>query len=605
MSTAVDTMKNFFNVMQHYSADANADGVALLDDAVRTVSHFANLQHAINNFVYDTTNTSAYADTAQRLKATSGIVLGADYDYTADTGAITGKNAGGDTVKNAVEIVPETSNLTDLPLPSAGTTTTHTYTGNDGQTFTFYVKWPESFTSMYDYRTVTEEMMNNMTVEQNQTYLTDVSSFSDYNDEAIGTATLTGAQLISGMETVIKGLYNFWLEESFKLAYDSYGLDFNGKTIEIKFAGGGWATSFQAATGPDEESQEVIPTDKISMSINAPRYAIIDSIDPNGNTRISGGTQQGYLDRTIAHELIHAVMFGKGIMKKNEPEFFTEGVAELVQGLDDWDEEQTGNIKSLAENSDSLSGAMALAAGTGTNIRYVSGYMFLRYLCQQSLNTHLQIGNNSSPVTFGYDGGENIIVNYKSADKINYVTDFTGFDISGDDLVFNSSTGRLYVRDVRDQVVNISDYAGNVGTYAYMASGAGEINGSNYDGFELLVGANDSSNTITIGNGGGSLWGGGGNVADVLSGGIGQDVFFYGYGNGNDVINNANSNDVVELFGMTMADITSANITDNGVDLQFADGGSLTVGGQAEIFLLDSTGQTYIADYQNKIWEGK
>lgn len=140
MSTALETMKNFFNIMQHYSSDANADGVALLDDAVRTVSHFANLQHAINNFVYDTTNTSVYADTAQRLKATSGIVLGADYDYTADTGAITGKNSGGDTVKNAVEIVPETSNLTDLPLPSAGTTTTHTYTGNDGQTFTFKIK---------------------------------------------------------------------------------------------------------------------------------------------------------------------------------------------------------------------------------------------------------------------------------------------------------------------------------------------------------------------------------------------------------------------------------------------------------------------------------
>ena len=126
MSTAVQTMTNFMNVMENYSADANANGVTVLNDAVRSVSRFSSLQDAINNFVADTTSTSTYQDTNQRLQNTCGIVLGAANDFSVDTGAVTGANAGGSTVKNAASIVPETADLTNLPLPTAGETTTHT-----------------------------------------------------------------------------------------------------------------------------------------------------------------------------------------------------------------------------------------------------------------------------------------------------------------------------------------------------------------------------------------------------------------------------------------------------------------------------------------------
>ena len=40
--------------------------------------------------------------------------------------------------------------MTTATLPEPGTTTPITYTGNDGKSFTFYVKWPDSFTSVVD-----------------------------------------------------------------------------------------------------------------------------------------------------------------------------------------------------------------------------------------------------------------------------------------------------------------------------------------------------------------------------------------------------------------------------------------------------------------------
>ena len=596
MSTAVNTMHEFFNTLEKYSNDANADEQVMLSDAVRTVTHFAGLQDAINNFVSDVTNATAYSDVNARLQATCGIVLGADKDYTVDTGAVTGYNAGGITVKDAQSIVPETANLDAVSLPTAGSTTTHTYTGDDGKTFVFYVKWPKSFTSFYDLNSITsKETLQNMSDEELETYYVDASNFSTYTDAE--DTTVTGEQMVSGESTIIKGLYNFWLSEGLKLAYDSFGVDFNGKTIEIRFIGGGVLSNLQAVTGPDEET--TVPTDNIDMAINLPLYAAIDATDPNGNTRIDGGANQCYFDRTIAHELIHAVMFGEGTLKDNTPEFFSEGVAELVHGLDDYDGQNTALINGLANSSESLAGAMSLEPGTGTASRYTSGYMFLRYLSQQSLNTSIQVGNSSEAVNFNYAGNEAIISNYKSSDKITYTTDYTGLTLSGDDLILNSSSGSAYIRDCRDQLINVADGAGSITAYGYMASSGGELDGSNYDKVEVIIGGNDASNIITAGSGGSSLWGGAGG-ADTLIGGNGVDEFFYTTGGGADVIQNAGVNDIVNLIGMSLEQISSATVTDNGVNATFTDGGTLQISGQAGSFVVG--GQTYHADYQNKTW---
>ena len=597
MATAVENMKNLASVMQKYSYDNTVKGDVILNDAVRSVSKFANLDDAISHFVADTTSTATYSDTNERLKNVCGIVLGTDEDQTADTGAITGANAGGSTIKNAVSVVPETSELTNLSLPEAGSTTTHTYTGEDGSQFTFNVKWPSSFTSFYDYRGIdTVEDWQKLSESDIASLYTDASSIEIYSDSQV--QTVTGEQMISGMNTIIKGLYNFWLGEGFKLAYDSYGLDFNGKTIEINFAGGGFFSDVQAMTGPKEDT--TLPANDIKMTINLPMYSIIDSSDPNGNTEIEGGAEQCYLDRTIAHELVHAVMQGKGILKESTPEFFSEGSAEFVHGLDDANSGYAAYILKLAESYDSLSAAVPLASGTGTSERYVAGYMFLRYISQQSLNASIQIGSTTTADTFNYTGGTAIVSNYNTGDKLNYSADFTGIEISGDDLVLNSSSGSVYLRDVRNSLVTLTDVSGNNTAYGYMASTAGELNGKNYDKYGVIIGADNLSNTIIAGNSGSSLWGGNGSADDSLIGGSGIDNFFYCYGNGNDTIQNSNSEDVVRLYDVSLSQIANATITDSGVTATFDDGNTLTISGQTGSFIVE--GKTYHADYQNKVW---
>lgn len=600
MPKASETMKDFMVIMQNYSADASANGTEVISNAIRTVSRFSGIHDAINNFIADTTGTSAHSDVTERLKATSGIVLGADNDFSVDTGAVTGSNAGGSTVKNAVSIVPETSTLDNLSLPEEGSITTHTYTGEDGKTFTFYIQWPESFTKFLDLRSIaSSEVMESLSEDELEALYVDASNISTYtNYDGEFAITVTGDQLLSGLNVLTKGLYNFWIQEGLKLAYDSYGLDFDGKTIKLLFMGGGFAAGALAMTGPKVDTY--VPLDEVQMYVNLPIYSVIDSSDPNGNTRIDGGQYQHYFDRTIAHELIHAVMQGKGILKDNTPEFFSEGVAELVHGLDDYDANRRGSIYGLANSYEELSAAMLLEKGTGTSERYTSGYMFLRYLCQQSLENYVQVGNDSTPMDFNYDGGTSIISKYKSDDVIHCSTNFTGFHVSDDDLILSASNGQLYLRSIRDQLVNIADSSGNITALAYLDDEGGVVDYSDYDSFEMIAGANDNSNIISVGDGGSAIWGGNGYADDTLIGGDGADTFYYTGGNGSDAVQNAEANDAVSLFNMTMAQIVGAEITDSGVNLAFSDGGSLTVSGQAGKFNLNE--QTYYADYQNKTW---
>lgn len=385
MATAVETMTNFMNALTKYSNDTTTSGVAILDEAVKETTRFNGLQDAINSFVNDVTNTASIPDLNQRLWETCGIVLGKEGDFTADTGAVSGYNAGGLTVKDAAGIVPETGTLSGLSMPAAGSTTTHKYINADGKECTFNIEWPASFTQAVDRKWQTYDTYNPdlwTTVE-----LTD-QVFSETKD---GEKIHTAEQLKKTIETITKGMEYWWAEQSAKLISDSYGLDFDGKTLRVKFLVN--QENVQADTvAADKKENDTTPSNVINMTFALPLYAKMDPDDPNGNTRVDGGTYMNYLDRTVAHEMVHAVMYSTGTAKIYEkngvvtmPEFFTEGIAELIMGLDDYDGNNIESIKKLATDKNALANAITLAGGTGTSIRYTSGYMFLRYLCQQSM----------------------------------------------------------------------------------------------------------------------------------------------------------------------------------------------------------------------------
>ena len=151
-------------------------------------------------------------------------------------------------------------------------------------------------------------------------------------------------------------------------------------------------------------------------------------------------------------------------------------------------------------------------------------------------------------------------------------------------------------------MLEVGDANGNLLAHVYRADNyEGVIDGRGFGAFEVIVGSDDFANQIFADAAGSSLWGGCGNSDDDLYGNLGSDEYIYSYGNGHDNIFQSGSEDTVNLLNISLDQISGAEILDNGVKLQFTDGGSLNISGQLGNFKLE--GQVYHADYQNKTWK--
>ena len=191
--------------------------------------------------------------------------------------------------------------------------------------------------------------------------------------------------LTSGGKFINKALYSWWYPLAFKIIKDGYDLGIvdtsyvklmdtdlfqeppkNG-AIVLAYV----STRFNTATG--------IPV-KLSCRINTHNdaYGNIDTTNPNG---YSANLGTNYLDRTLLHELTHALM-STNIRGFNAwlPNYFTEGSAELINGCDD-----TRGKGML----DAINNVSALDDGfsetPSSNLHwYTTGFIFLRYLIKHS-----------------------------------------------------------------------------------------------------------------------------------------------------------------------------------------------------------------------------
>ena len=625
MATAVETAKNIMNVLKKYSQDESEIGVIALNDAIRTATTFSSLDEAKKDLVARLKDTETYPDSDTRLKEATGMVL--SVDFTSDTGAITGHNAGGSTVKDSKSIVPEDDvDLSTLPLPEPGSTTPITYTGDDGKTFTFYVKWPDSFTTIvhgYNISSI-EEMDPGLLDSRNYVDLAQFNPDDSYtyvttnDDGSTETATYPSyGTIIQRMSTILKGLNNYWLKEGAKLDYDSLGLTLDGQTIEIIFMGGSFYDLPTMNTFAFRK--DYLPSNQIGLSINVVKSNYdLSTSDPNGaylmdysfenNGEIKTIKMPGYyLDRVIAHELVHAVMYATGTIKKGMPEFFTEGIAEVVQGNDDFLGYRIPLIQQIVESPSLLEDALNLGEGTGGTYTYPGGNMFMRFIAKQSLDVTPIIGDSSQSETFNYDTKSAVITNYDENDSINFNKDVKDYSISAafnDFQIESADDGIFVVRDARGKLMTLNTSGGT--EYAYMLPGSNEIDGRNINGgnnFEILFGSNHENDVIRAGNGGSQLWGGiSGN--DEIFGGSGQDTFVYKFNGDHDNFQNVESQDVINFGDMTLDKISGAVFTDSGSYFKFSDGGSLIINGQPSTFVVsnDNNTTTYRADYQNKTW---
>ena len=176
--------------------------------------------------------------------------------------------------------------------------------------------------------------------------------------------------------------------------------------------------------------------------------------------------------------------------------------------------------------------------------------------------------------------------------------------VAKDNLIYDGranyyqATGKNATLTVDAEVDNANIWLGNdnfVGNIKVLDASKVE------DSATLSGGAN--SEKIFASKGNSSLWGGtGGN--DTLIGGSGDDEFFYSFGNGNDIIDSATENDVVNIFNTDLNQIRKVEATASQIKFQFTDNSNLIIN-SAENIGFKYQDKIYQLDRQNNSWSQK
>ena len=191
--------------------------------------------------------------------------------------------------------------------------------------------------------------------------------------------------LTPGGKFINKALYSWWYPLAFKIIKEGYGLSIVDTSYVKQMdtdlfqqpAQNGAIVMAYVMTYFDETTG--IPN-KLSCRINIHNdaYGNIDTTNPNG---YSANLGTNYLDRTLLHELTHALM-STNIRGFNAwlPKYFIEGSAELINGCDD----SRGKEILYAINNVSALDDGFLATPSSTLHWYTTGFIFLRYLIKHS-----------------------------------------------------------------------------------------------------------------------------------------------------------------------------------------------------------------------------
>ena len=354
MASALSKIKSFMKVLNN----TTKSGISALNDAVKAVSKFSSWTEVLNTMVKDC--ASYGGNGAAFLRNMCGINLS-----NADTGAITGSDAGGGSTKTATSIVPESGSW----------------------------KYPSKTTFKVQGLTVTVPEKSKLT---------------------------------SSQQYVVGALYTWWIKNSLSLIKKSYGLSFTDKNASVKEIKVSFYNSSNGTVAQTYFNNRQKAT-SLNLRINTRYFEGIEKKrNPNG---VGTAETLTYLDRTVAHELAHAVMAANIDYFYAMPVLFKEGSAELVHGIDD---KRKTNIQNLADNASLLRSSLY---GSSANT-YAAGYIALRYLAKQAAsnrNPSKNISSSSSKQSASYSENiaadilqsDNFLTNNSSLDEIVSKSDFS------------------------------------------------------------------------------------------------------------------------------------------------------------------------------------
>ena len=350
VGSALESVKNFMGALN----DTTKSGMAAVDEAVAAASGgvFANAQALFDSFVNDIKSHSG--SSADQQKAFLKEYAGIDLD-NEDTGSLTGKDAGGEKVKDAESVVPETGPTSSWTSPTTGSSTFH-----------------------------------GLTINWNLTGLDD-----------------------DNKRFIAKALNSEWMDSALTLIADSFDMSFEDSGATIRTIGLNFEDEDNSTLAYVTNYSSGGQANRLELTFNMHHYNPIDTSNVNG----AASSGQTYLDRVLAHELTHAVMAANINNFNDLPAYIKEGMAELVHGIDDQrtlsvmkmvDPANADDMKTMLETGEPSDASAPRVGGVATS-SYAGGYVLLRYMAKQSA------GGNGA-LTTGSDG-DTYTFNYKLTDK--------------------------------------------------------------------------------------------------------------------------------------------------------------------------------------------
>ena len=383
------------------------------------------------------------------------------------------------------------------------------------------------------------------------------------SSEASTVSPLTLETMSDDQKTVFAGIYKWWIKEGLKLNEESFGLGFNtegvaSKNIKVFFYSDNSDTlAFVGGSSTD-----------MNLGINMAHYSNISASDGNGEgskeTVDKDGNPKtvstGYIDRTLAHELNHAILKANIDNFSLLPQFFKEGIAELVHGIDDERPTAIWDLAGAATDTSRITTALDLDnVGTGLPDCYSAGYMLLRYFAKQAADETFALGD--ATVSVNLSGNDEIYYSnlVSSNERATTTKSDSNYSVgTAQDHSYTLAAGinqQIYVQDNGDW--NFSELGHN----NTLISGAGN-DAVTITGTENSVELGNGDNTVLVSSvGEGYLFGG---TKNSITAGSGADKIIIDKGTNNTIQTGA-GNDTITFTNYTNSPtINASNYVDAG-----------------------------------------
>ena len=219
--------------------------------------------------------------------------------------------------------------------------------------------------------------------------------------------------------------------------------------------------------------------------------------------------------------------------------------------------------------------------------------------------TIIGFGGNDSIVTFNTSyvsisggAGDDTVINrnYNLVGNFYEYNNGDGNDVivnlkSNDYLIINGNRREITRENDGDIVIEVGSNSITIQKYTIVdyyknnttiTGTAYSDNIEHFNGSNVTIIGGDGNDFIEILDVNVTINGGaGGN--DTLVGGAGYDEFIFGLGSGGDVIQNAGDNDLINLSGVTLNQITGLSASESSVNISLSDGSYLNVEGNSKV----------------------